>query len=111
MKPPKLYRKVWLSVWFSQEDHEGYEYIEVRRSLRKDKSCFWQILHPYYKNEYGAQVDGEEMDWWLEHVFLKDHNDFDHRNCGTYNRATIIKQLPAISTVVGEIDFDADIPY
>ncbi len=51
MKLPKLYRKVWVKLYWLTDtceggehvQREGHYYLEARRSLRPDNSWFWQL--------------------------------------------------------------------
>lgn len=117
MKPPKLYRKVWLEINVDFEEYHDYvEYVGVRRALKSNGSWFWQI-DPWYKEDFEGEIlgtFGDRPEDWFDYVVYKYPYDFDHRNCGTYNRATIKKQLPSISAQIGgigEVDFDSDIPF
>jgi len=107
MKPPKLYRKVWLAVWVFDEDYDCYEYIEARRSLKPDGSWFWLV-----DSLYNDDIEGENPEWWFEHVIYKNPDDFDFRNCGTYNRPRIKnEEITTVNPETGDFDFDADIPF
>lgn len=115
MKPPKLYRKVWLEieVTCTDEDYDYSEYVGVRRALKPDGSWFWQI-EPWYKEDFKDQILGSSDDSpedWFEYVVYKCPHDFDDRNCGTYNRATIKKKVTTVNPTSEEVDFYSDIPF
>lgn len=73
MKLPKLYRKVWVKLYWLTDtceggehvQRDGYQYLEARRALRVDKSWFWQI----------DKWDADQCSWELSQVEDLDPED------------------------------------
>lgn len=117
MKIPKLYRNIWIEIYWLTDtceggehvQRDGYSYIEARRALDTDNNWFWQI-HPYYKDEFKAVIEGEEPECWLPDVLYKSPFDFDERNLGySFNRRTI-KEIKADEISRNNFDF-SDTPF
>ena len=105
MELPKLYRVCWVKLYWltntceggEHVQRDGYFHLRARRSLRADKSWFWQIDKwdrncddVKYHLEMALECEPENQfeGWVYKYPF-----PFDERNLGyAWNRPTIKDQ-------------------
>lgn len=106
MKLPKLYRVCWVKLYWLTDTCEGGEhvqrdghfYLRARRSLRQDKSWFWQI-DPWDADQCKwelSMVEGLDPEDMFEDYIYKNPFPWSEKDYlgFTYNRGTLSTYKP-----------------